>query len=325
MIGTLVQQAKRMALRTQFQQAWTQSGILVVLVALLAFHKHLGLGYAELIVLLASFARMLPQITALSANYAAFATALPVHEALDERLRQLGTEKEVFGSEQYVPGSLIRFGNICFSYEKGQNVLHDINLEILPNQTVAIIGGSGQGKSTILDLLLGLWRPQSGEIWYGSINHQSLDYKSLRSRVAYVSQETTLFAGTLRNNLDVGVQAYSEEDTHRVLEMVQLTPMVEKLPLGLDTMIGENGVRLSGGQRQRVALARALLMAPDLLILDEATSALDLSTEAEILKAVFQRLHHTMTILIATHRTSTVQKADVVYQLKNGTLVKAAG
>ncbi len=320
MVGKIVQYAKDMAWRTQVQRGWAQSGVFMVLIALLAFHKQLGLGYAELIVLMAAFARMLPQITALSSEYAAFATKLPVYEALNSRLMTLEAQKEEFGSEQYVPGSKIQFENVSFSYENGQKVLRDVNFEMPPNQTVAIVGGSGQGKSTILDLLLGLWRPQSGVIRYGLISHHSLDYGSLRSRVAYVSQETTLFDGSLYDNLVVGIEKASKEDVHNVIDLVQLTGMVAGLPNGLEALIGENGVRLSGGQRQRIALARALLIKPDLLILDEATSALDMSTEEEILKAVFQRLHHRMTILIVTHRTATVENADIVYMLKDGNL-----
>lgn len=319
-IKTLVSQADGVAWRSQGQRAWTQSGVFLVLVSLLMLHKSLNLGYAELIVLIASFTRMLPQITAISSDYASFASHVPVYEALEGRIKELETEKEVHGTKAYIPHSVIRFENVSFSYASDRKILNSINLEIIPNSTVAIIGDSGQGKSTILDLLLGLWHPEGGIIWYGPVNHDSLDYKSFRSHVAYVSQETTLFAGTLRENLLVGATDMSENRLNQVLGIVQLNDMVTKLPDGLETMIGENGIRMSGGQRQRVALARALLMQPDILIMDEATSALDIETESEILKAIFRHLHHNMTILIITHRTLTAQQADHVYVLEEGTV-----
>ncbi|OGW53932.1 MAG: hypothetical protein A2Y81_00960 [Nitrospirae bacterium RBG_13_43_8] len=324
MVEMLVRQARGMAWRTQIQRAWAQSCIFLILVSLLVFHKSLHLGYAELIVLFAAFTRMLPQITAISADYAAFASKIPVYEALEERTDQLEAEKEVYGSEKYISDSVIRFEHVNFSYSNGRQILLDLNLEIPPNKTVAIIGVSGEGKSTILDLLLGLWQPESGTIRYGMVSHKALDYKSFRSKVAYVSQETTLFSGTFRENLLVGSPDGGEEHLNQVLDVVQLSDMVQKLPDGLETLVGENGIRMSVGQRQRVGLARSLLMQPEILILDEATSALDLKTEGEILDVLFNRLHHKMTILIVTHRASTVKYADYVYVLEDGRVMQRA-
>lgn len=322
MIEILVRQARGMAWRTQIQRALAQSWIFLILVSLLIFHKSLHLGYPELIVLFAAFTRMLPQITAISADYAAFASKIPVYEALEERTDQLEAEKEVYGSEKYISGSVMRFEHVNFSYSNGKQVLRDVNLEIPHNKTVAIIGVSGQGKSTILDLLLGLWHPEGGNIIYGPVSHKALDYKSFRSKVAYVSQETTLFPGTLRENLLAGSPDEAKERLNEVLNIAQLSDMVQNLPDGVDTLVGENGIRMSGGQKQRVALARALLMQPEILILDEATSSLDLKTEEDILDVLFNRLHHMMTILIVTHRASTVKYADYVYVLEDGKVMQ---
>jgi len=323
-VELMVRQARGMAWRAQTQRAWAQCCIFLILVALLVFHKSLHLGYAELIVLFAAFSRMLPQITAISADYAAFASKVPIYEALERRIRQLEVEKEVFGSDKYISNSVIRFEHVTFSYSNGKQIMQDVNLEIPPNKTVAIIGESGRGKSTMLDLLLGLWHPEAGTIKYGPVSHEALDYKSFRSKVAYVSQETTLFAGTLRENLLVGSPDEGEKRLNEVLDIVQLSDMVQKVPDGLDALVGENGVRMSGGQKQRVALARSLLMQPEMLILDEATSALDLKTESEILDALFTRMHHKMTILIVTHRASTVKYADYLYVLEEGRVLQRA-
>ena len=314
--------ARSMVMWDQSQPLWTQLAIFLVFVLMIAKHSLLGVGLEELFVLLLVIMRLLPLVKNFSSTYSTLCRFMPVADSLEERFREMDDNREVFGKAAYKDGSEIVMEGIDFSYDGQRDIFKKADLEIRPNTTVAIVGGSGEGKSTIFDLLLGLWMPKSGTIRYGDVPHHDLDYHSLRKRVAYVSQETTLFAGTLRENLDIGEKNFSERKIMDVLQAVQLGSLLEKLPQGLDTIIGENGIFLSGGQRQRVALARALLLDPDILILDEATSALDIATEEDILKAVFQRLQHTMTILISTHRLSTVAKADVIYRIENQSLVK---
>lgn len=319
-ISILVRYARGMATRNQAQNGLSQVGIFMVLVLLLAFHEELKFGYAELVVMMAAFARILPQVSVLSASYASFASVLPVHRALDERIALLNGEREKVGDVKVDADTKIGFGSVSFSYPNGKVVLEHADMEIPPKQTTVIIGESGEGKSTILDLLLGLWRPDNGTIQYGDIGDQQIDYATFRKQVAYVSQDTTLFPGTILENLSLGSNKIDEEKVWSVLKIVQLDKTLEKLPGGIKSLAGENGVRLSGGQRQRLAIARALLMKPKILVLDEATSALDITTEEQILDSIFSNMNHKLTMIVVTHRESLIKYADQVYLLKNGKL-----
>ena len=200
-------------------------------------------------------------------------------------------------------------------------VLKNVNLEINPLSSIAIVGGSGAGKSTLLDLFLGLLKPTSGVVHYGDIHHEELDIETLRGKVAYVSQDTTLLDGSLLYNLTITNPEVNETEVKDVCRKAQLNDFINKLPEGLATEIGENGIKLSGGQRQRVALARALMTNPEILILDEATSQLDSETERFIQQAI-KELHKKLTIIIVAHRLSTVRFADTVYVLEKGKIVE---
>jgi len=181
------------------------------------------------------------------------------------------------------------------------------------NQRLEFLGDA------VLDLLLGLWRPQSGTIRYGDVPHDELNYLSLRSSVAYVSQETTLFDGTLRENLSLGKPGATDAELIDVCRLVYLDKLMESLPAGLDTVVGENGVRLSGGERQRLAIGRALILDPDVLILDEATSSLDLNAE-RMIKQTIHDIHGKLTLLIVTHRINAVTDADMIHVLEGGAI-----
>ena len=196
-------------------------------------------------------------------------------------------------------------------------VIKHADIEIRPLCATAIVGGSGAGKSTLLDLFLGLLKPDSGVIYYGDIHHKDLDITTLRNKVAYVSQETTLLDGSLLYNLTITNPEASEAEIKDACSKAQINEMINELPDGLDTEIGENGIKLSGGQRQRVVLGRALITNPEILILDEATSQLDSETERFIQQAI-KKLHKKLSIIIVAHRLSTVKFADTVYVLEKG-------
>lgn len=321
-IDRVTNYGKRIAYRQQLQSFWIQATVFIVLVIVIAFHEQIRLGFEELVVLLLVFMRLMPQLSILTADYLAFSRSLPVYDSVEKQLADLSDGKEVYGKYPYEDGSSINFEDVCFSYDSGKEVLDKISLNIPSRSTVAIVGGSGEGKTTILDLILGLWTPSSGRVNYGGLTHEDIDYSTLRKRTAYVSQETTLFNGSLRENLTIGSASVSEQELEKICRMVSMDELVNNLPKGLDTEIGENGIQLSGGQRQRVALGRAMLVKPDILILDEATSSLDVESE-QIVREAVNSLHQDLTIIIVAHRLSTVRDTDLIYVMENGRICES--
>lgn len=219
----------------------------------------------------------------------------------------------------------IEFQNVSFSY--GLDTVYgvsDINLTILPGETIAFVGPSGAGKSTLIKLLVGLYQPQIGQLLFNGTDAMQIDYDYLRSKIGLVSQETQLFAGSIRDNLLFVKPEATEQECLTVLEEAALSSIVKRGDKGLDTVIGESGLKLSGGERQRLAIARALLRKPDLLIFDEATSSLDTLTEKEIsqtIKQISQKFPQLITVLIA-HRLSTVAQADKIFVLVKGKIIE---
>ena len=219
----------------------------------------------------------------------------------------------------------IELKDICYSYEgeeSKENVLKKINLTINKGESIGIIGQSGSGKSTLIDILLGLLIPNSGSIELDGalVFENKLLWKS---NVGYVPQSIFLSDDTIRKNIAFGVleENIDSDDIERAIADAQLTDFINDLPAGINTIVGEQGVRLSGGQKQRIGLARALYYDPSLLILDEATSALDTQTEKLIMKTVFS-LSDSKTIIIVAHRLSTLDNCTKIISLKNGTILK---
>lgn len=217
----------------------------------------------------------------------------------------------------------IEFKNVSFAYAGDQvPSLKDVSLSIHQGQTVAFVGPSGAGKTTIVKLVVGLYRPTSGTVFVNGTDSLNLDYDEFRRRVGYVSQDTQLFAGTIRENLLFVRPDATDEECTEAIRHASAMRVIERGGQGLDTHIGEGGIKLSGGERQRLAIARALLRNPDLIIFDEATSSLDSLTEKEItetIKGITLQRPNLITIMIA-HRLSTIAHADVIYVLEKGAL-----
>ncbi len=219
----------------------------------------------------------------------------------------------------------IDFKNVSFSYrDSGEVSVSNLNLEIKSGQTVAFVGPSGAGKTTIVKLLLGLYKKTEGQILFNGIDTETIDYDDLRQRIGYVSQDTQLFAGTIRENLLFVNPDASDEECLVALKQASALSITENKTngKGLDTRIGEGGLKLSGGEKQRLAIARALLRNPDVIIFDEATSSLDSLTEKEItktIKEISQKRPELMTIMIA-HRLSTISHSDEIFVLERGKL-----
>ena len=216
----------------------------------------------------------------------------------------------------------IEFENVSFSYDAAMPVLEDISISVAAGETVAIVGQSGAGKSTLVSLVPRFYDPQGGRILIDGTDIRELTLASLRRQIGVVSQDVFLFGGTLRENVAYGRLGASEAEILEALDQAQLSELVQSLPQGLDTVVGERGVALSGGQKQRVAIARTFLKDPPILILDEATSALDLETEKRIQTAL-NRLSEGRTSLVIAHRPQTIKDADRVVRVEGGQLIAA--
>ena len=213
--------------------------------------------------------------------------------------------------------NLIRIKDLTFAYNS-ENILEDINLEIKKNSVVGIIGKSGVGKSTLIDLLIGLYIPNKGKIFIDD-NDLSQTTSSWRNLIGYVPQNIYLLDDTLKKNVALGItdNLIDDDKVRLALKLSQLDGFVEdKLEKGINTIIGERGINLSGGQKQRIGIARALYKNPDIIILDEATSSLDLDTEKKLIDTI-QDIKSGKTIVIISHRASTLKICDKIYEIKN--------
>jgi ATP-binding cassette subfamily B protein len=216
------------------------------------------------------------------------------------------------------------FNNVSFQHRSASyKALNDISFEVKNGETVAFVGPSGSGKSTLVKLLVGLYRPIEGSIFYNSINGNEFDFDELRNQIGFVTQDTQLFAGTIKENLLFVNPEATEEDLQLALKKSSATTLIERAENGINTVIGEGGLKLSGGEKQRIAIARALLRKPHLLIFDEATSALDSITEEEITSTIreISEEKEQITVLIA-HRLSTIMHADRIYVLERGQVIE---
>ncbi|MBC1219611.1 ABC transporter ATP-binding protein [Nostoc sp. UCD121] len=215
----------------------------------------------------------------------------------------------------------VELSHLSFGYDAKRKVLQDINLLIEPYQTVALVGRSGSGKSTLVKLLLRYFEPQQGQILIDGQDIRTLDVGKYRRRLAIVHQEVDVFNGTILDNLTYGRPNASLEEVQEACRIARVDEVVQHLPKGYYTVVGERGVRLSGGQRQRLGIARALLVKPDVLIFDEATSSLDYESERSIQLAM-RSIQGTCTTIVIAHRLSTVREADKIVVLEQGKIVE---
>ena len=238
-----------------------------------------------------------------------------IGEMLDEP-----EEKSADNQKVNIANKELQLHNVDFSYEKGKQILHDINILAKPNSVVAFAGPSGGGKSTIFSLIERFYQPTSGEITIGGQNIEDIDLTDWRQQIGLVGQNSAVMPGTIRENLVYGLdREVNDDELWRVLKMAYADKFVKESEDGLETQIGERGVKLSGGQRQRIAIARAFLRDPKILMLDEATASLDSESEAMVQKALGSLMTNRMTLVIA-HRLSTIVDADRIYFIDHGTV-----
>jgi len=218
----------------------------------------------------------------------------------------------------------LEFKEVIFKHQTAhQRAIDNISFKAKTGETVAFVGPSGSGKTTLMKLLVGLYRPQEGKILYNGIDETSIDFEDLRNQIGFVTQDTQLFSGTIKENLLFVNPSATDEDLNDVLIQASCQNLLLRAEKGLDTMIGEGGLKLSGGEKQRLSIARALLRKPHVLIFDEATSSLDSLTEEEITNTIIKvsSLQFQITILIA-HRLSTIMHSDRIYVLERGEVVE---
>ena len=216
----------------------------------------------------------------------------------------------------------IEFRNLNFSYPEGQTVLKDINLKVEQGSTLAIVGGTGSGKSTLVDLIPRIRQAERGTIFIDGVDIQDIPLSVLRSNIGFVEQEPFLFSDYLRNNIAYGMDTPNDDEIREAAHNADLLSQIEEFPDGLQTFLGERGITISGGQRQRSALARAIIIKPKILILDDAFASVDTQTEDTILSRLAEIMKDRTTILIS-HRISTVKAADHIIVLNDGSIVES--
>lgn len=216
----------------------------------------------------------------------------------------------------------IEFKNVSYHYPNSDKlVVSDFNLNVRQGERIAIVGASGSGKSTVMNLVIGLLSPTSGEIYVDGVPMSEMSMQSYRKFLSVVPQNSILFSGTIRENITYGLRTYDEERFQNAVRDANITEFLSVLPNGLDSMVGEHGDKLSGGQKQRISIARALIRDPKILILDEATSALDNVSEYYVQKAIDKLVHQRTTFIVA-HRLSTIRNADRIVVMEEGEMVE---
>lgn len=285
-----------------------------------AFHGRLSLGETVLILQMVNQARI--PLFAMSFILTQLQLAEAGSKEYLEILRLKSTEnyKSYSRHTKRLKAPTIEFKHVEFSYETSKVVLDDVSFSFNKYETIALVGPSGAGKSTIINLIIKFYDPTQGDILINGMSYKKLDHSTLRNNIGLVFQENELFSSTIRYNVSYGKPEATEEEIVSALKMANAYDFVQKFPKGLDSEIGERGVRLSGGQKQRIQIARAILKDAPILILDEATSSLDAKSEKEVQDALEKLMEKKLVIIIA-HRFSTIQHVDKIVVIDGGKIV----
>lgn len=251
--------------------------------------------------------------------YANIQKSIGSTERLISIIRTPGEKELLTGKEKPTITGKVEFKNVRFYYPQRPDVevLKSINLTAEPNETIALVGTSGAGKSTIASLLLRFFETSEGQLCFDEVDNKNIDIDHLRSKMALVPQEVILFAGTIYDNIAYGKPEASEEEVKKAAQQANALEFINSFPDGFNTQVGDRGIQLSGGQKQRIAIARALLKNPTILILDEATSALDSESE-KLVQEALETLMKGRTSFVIAHRLSTIRNADKIYVIENG-------
>jgi subfamily B ATP-binding cassette protein MsbA len=265
------------------------------------------------------------KLLVIPSSYQKFVSSAGSILTYEKLIEELTNNQENFENSKNIrpdySGNLV-FNNVSFKYAKGNSqVLKALNLEILPRSTVAFVGGSGAGKSTIVNLITGLLKPTEGQLTLSGTDYRDLDMRLFRSSIGYVTQESVIFNDTVMNNITFWSNAKTE-DVIDISKQASSHEFIEQMPNKYETLLGDHGINISGGQKQRINIARELLRHTQILILDEATSALDTQTEKNIQNSI-DRCRGEKTIIIVAHRLSTIKNCDRIFVLENGDIVES--
>ncbi len=324
MLGDSFDSHRKAALKSQTLQTATPLiyeplGLLAVFGAILTAQKY-SIPFSDIAVMLWAFMKGMPQIGQIIERKNSLENFFPSFEQVCEIQEQAKSFVQPSGGKMFSGlKNEICFRNVDFSYATGDLALKEINLKLNKGKMVAVVGKSGSGKSTLIDMIMGFNPPSTGEILIDGNSLDEFDVVSWRHRIGYVPQETVLFNLSIRDNLLWAAENASESEMLEACKLANADEFINGFKDGLETIVGDRGVRLSGGQAQRIALARAILRKPDLLILDEATSALDTEAERSIQTAI-EKIAKQTTVLAVAHRLSTVAKADCIYLLEDGNI-----
>ena len=297
--------------------------IVLLLINIVVFYNTFkgSLTLGEMVLILQLVAQARRPLFAMSFILTRVQTAESGSKEFFEVMRLESTENfETTGNIEKIKDAEIEFKNVSFNYKDSENVLDNVSFKIGKHEKVALVGHSGAGKTTIVNLILKFYSPTKGQIFFKNRNYKNLDHKFIRNNIALVFQENELFSSTIKENVIYGKQNATEGDIVKALKLANAYEFVQKLPKGLDSEVGERGVKLSGGQKQRVQIARAILKNSPILILDEATSSLDAKSEKEVQDALENLMKNRLVIIIA-HRFSTIQNVDKIIVVNEGKIV----
>lgn len=308
-------------------EAVCMTGLLLAIIIKMYFGEADIIYYIpQLAVFAVAALRLMPSVGKINEYLTSILYALPsvdlVYHDLDE-IASYVEKQDKEAAETWNLEEKIHVDKVTYAYPGVEEpVIKEADFVVPKGKTVAFIGASGAGKTTMVDIILGLLQPQSGKVMADKLNVHEKP-KTFHAQVGYIPQVIYLSDDTIRNNIAFGVeeQYVDEKAVQEAVKKAQLTEFIESLPNGLDTVVGDRGVRLSGGQRQRIGIARALYHDPEILVLDEATSALDNDTEAAVMQAI-ENLQGTKTMIIIAHRLTTIRNVDIIYEVGEGTVVE---
>lgn len=289
--------------------------------ALVSYYQVLPLTAGDVVMLSTFFTTLTSSVTTLLSLTPVISKGMESVRSIGEVLQAPDLENNDGKAEVTEVRGEFGFQSVSLAYEAGRPAVDDFTLTVSPGETVALVGASGAGKSTVLNLVIGFLRPTSGRILLDGRDMEELDLRTYRRFLAVVPQESILFEGSIRDNVTYGMPEVPEETVRAALRDANALEFIDRLPHGLDTIVGERGARLSGGQKQRLAIARALIRDPRVLVLDEATSALDTASEALVQQAL-SRLVAGRTVFVVAHRLSTIRTADRIVVMRDGRIAE---